>query len=137
MAKYAKYQRKSPAKHGMNPVWRGIGCVLIVLMPLLAFGLMMVSTPGIIATGLVPYQLLGYVHFPAWAFRVQITSDIALFIGSINNIGVNIVVFIVILLILAGITSLLYTALYQVVGPARYSSLDAPPSKYKGKKYTR
>ena len=137
MSKYMKYQHASPRKKEMHPIWRGIGCILIVIIPLMAFGLMLVIAPAIIKTGLVPYQLLGYVHFPVWAFRFHITSVIAIFIGSLNNLWFNIIVFFVMLLILAGITSLLYSALYQVVGPARYTPLDAPPSKFKSKKYTR
>ena len=137
MSKYMKYQHASPRKKEMHPIWRGIGCILLVIIPLMAFGLMLVIAPAIIRTGLVPHQLLGYVHFPVWAFRFHITSVIAIFIGSLNNLWFNIIVFFVMLLILAGITSLLYSALYQVVGPVRYTPLDAPPSKYKSKKYTR
>jgi hypothetical protein len=137
MAKYAKYQRKSPEKKGTNPIWRGIGCILIIVVPLLAYGLMLVFVPPIIATGKVPTQLLGPVHFPDWAFKLRITADIASYISSFNNLGINIISFLVILLILTGIASLLYSMIYSLVGPAQYSELDAPPTKYKGKKYTR
>jgi hypothetical protein len=137
MGKYAKYQRKSVEKRGMNPIWRGIGCILIIIVPLMAFGLMVVFTPSIISTGKVPYQLLGHVHFPDWAFKLRITADIASYISSIDNLWMNIITFFVMLLILTAVTSLLYSMIYTLVGPARYSAQDAPPPKYKGKKYTR
>jgi hypothetical protein len=137
MGKYSKFQRKSPAKKGLHPIWRGIGCIFIIVVPLLAYGLMLVFVPPIIATGKVPPQLLGYVHFPDWAFRYRAISGIATFISSLNNLGVNIVTFFVMLLILTAVASLLYSMIYSVVGPARYSQVDAPPSKYKAKKYTR
>jgi hypothetical protein len=137
MGKYTRYQLKSPVKKVMHPIWRGIGCILIIVIPLMAYGLMLITAPAIIKTGLVPYQLLGYLHFPVWVFRFHITSAIAVFIGSLKNLWFNIIVFFVMLLILAGITSSLYSALYQLVGPARYTSLDAPPSKHKAKRYTR
>ncbi len=121
----------------MNPIWRGIGCILIVIVPLVAYGLMLVFVPPIIATGKVPNQLLGYTHFPDWAFKVQIVASIASFISSINNLWMNIITFFVMLLILTAVASLLYSMIYTLVGPARYSELDAPPTKYKGKKYTR
>lgn len=137
MAKYAKYQRKSPEKKGRNPIWRGIGCILFIVVPLLAYGLMLVFVPPILATGKVPYQLLGPVHFPDWAFKVQIVAGIASNISSINNLWVKIITFFVGLVIVTGVASLLYSMVYSLVGPPRYSDLDAPPTKYKGKKYTR
>ncbi|MBE3037619.1 MAG: hypothetical protein IMZ62_02235 [Chloroflexi bacterium] len=137
MGKYAKYQRKSPEKKGMHPIWRGIGCILIIVIPLLAFGMMLVFVPPIIATGKVPYQLLGHVHFPEWAFKVRIVADISSFISSIDNLWMNIITFFVMLLILTAVASLLYSMIYTLVGPARYSELDAPPPKYKGKVYKR
>jgi len=137
MGKYSKFQHKSPAKKGLHPIWRGIGCILIIVVPLLAFGLMLVFVPPIIATGKVPHQLLGHIQFPEWVSRYRMLSGTATFIHSINNLGVNIVTFFVMLLILTGVASLLYSMIYSVVGPARYTQLDAPPSKYKAKKYTR
>jgi hypothetical protein len=137
MGKYSKYYRKSVEKAEMHPIWRGIGCILIVIVPLMAFGMMVVFVPPIIATGKVPNQLLGHVQFPDWAFKVRIVSDIAGYIGSIDHLWLKIITFFVMLLILTGVTSLLYSAVYTMVGPARYSALDAPPSKHKAKKYTR
>jgi hypothetical protein len=137
MTKYAKYRIKPTEKKGMNPIWRGIGCILIVIVPLLAFGLMALLVPSIIATGKVPYQLLGYVYFPDWAYKVIIISSIARFIGSLNNLWLNIITFFVIVLILTTVASLLYAWIYSVVGPARYTALDALPSKHRGKDYKR
>lgn len=121
----------------MNPIWRGIGCILIIVVPLMAYGLMLVFVPPIIATGKVPNQLLGYVHFPAWAFKVPIVASIASFISSINNLWINIITFFVMLMILTTVASLLYSMIYTVVGPPRYSAQDAPPPKYKPKVYKR
>ena len=137
MGRYSKFHRKSPVKKGLHPIWRGIGCILIIVVPLLAYGLMLVFVPPIIATGKIPYQLLGNVHFPEWAYHYRMLSGIAIFISSINNLLMDIVTFFVMLLLLTGVASLLYSIFYSVVGPVRYSQVDAPPSKYRAKKYTR
>lgn len=137
MGKYQRYNQKTLVKPEIHPIWRGIGCVLIVLVPLMAYGLMLVTTQPIIDTGLVPYQLQGFVHFPLWVYHYQIITSIANFIASFNNMWVSIIVFFVMLLFLTAILSVTYTGLYQTVGPKRYTSLDAPPSKHKGRKYTR
>jgi hypothetical protein len=137
MAKYSKFQFKTPVKRGMNPVWRGIGCILIVVVPLMAYGLTVLFAPKIAATGKVPHDLLGTIHFPSWVFRVGILGDIAYFIAHINNLWLNIITFFVMLLILTAIASLVYSFVYSLIGPARYTATDAPPPKYKAKKYTR
>ena len=137
MSKYSKYQKDVHVTHEMNPLWRGVGCLLIVLVPLLAYGLMLLVMPPVLATHLVPAELQGFVRFPDWVLKVRVLSSVALFIGSIKNLWLGLLLFLLVLLILAGIISLLYTAVYQAVGPARYTEKDAPPTKYKGKKYTR
>ena len=137
MGKYSKYQRKSEKKPEANPIWRGIGCILIVVVPVISYALMVILTPAIVATGLVPYALLGYVKFPEWVLRTPILSDIALFIGGINDLGLKLIAFFVILLLVAAIFSLLYSLVSQVIGPPRYSDKDAPPSTHKGKIYKR
>jgi uncharacterized membrane protein YuzA (DUF378 family) len=137
MAKYAQFKQRPTAKKVMNPIWRGIGCILIVIVPLVAYWLMILTVPLIIATGKVPYQLLGLIRFPDWTHRVPVIATVVSYIGSINNLWLNIIAFFVIVLLLTGVASLLYSMLYALVGPARYTEVDAPPAKYKGKKYTR
>ena len=137
MGKYTKYHIKAHDKRGLKPIWRGIGCILLIIAPLLAYGMMLAFSPSIIATGKVPYQLLGHAQFPEWFFRVRIGADFASYLSSIDNLWINIITFFVMLLTLIGAFSLLYTLIHALVGPARYTDLDAPPSKYKGKKYTR
>lgn len=137
MSKYVKYRIKPKPPKVLNPIWRGIGCILLVVVPLIAFGLMLLLVPSLKATGKVPYQLIGYVHFPDWAYKVIIISSIARFIGGLNDLWLSIITFFVIVLILTTVASLLYSWIYSLVGPARYTALDAPPSKHQGKAYKR
>jgi hypothetical protein len=137
MGKYSRFEFKKAGKKGMNPIWRGIGCLLIVIALLLAYGLTVIFVPSIIATGKIPYQLLGHVQFPDWAFKLKVTAEIAGFLSSFNNPWTNIITFFVILLLLTGVASLVYAIIQSVIGPPRYSDQDAPPSRHKAKKYTR
>jgi hypothetical protein len=137
MGKYSKFQFKPVGKKGKNPIWRGIGCILIVIALVLAYWLTVTFVPSIIATGRVPYQLLGHIHFPDWAYRFRMTTEIASFISRFNNLWMNIITFIVMMVLLTGVGSLVYAMIYSVIGPPRFTAQDAPPSKYKAKKYTR
>ena len=137
MTAYNKFETGKSAKKPMNPIWRGIGCLLIVLVPLISLGLTAIATPLVITTGYVPNELMGHVIFPDWVLKVPILSAIAGFIASINNLWVSLIIFIVILVILTGISSLIYVGVLQTIGPPRYGETDAPPSKYKAKEYKR
>jgi hypothetical protein len=137
MAKFAPYQRQSAGKRKMSPLWYGIGCILIIVVPLAAYWLTGIIIPPLLATGLVPSQLVGHVRFPAWFFRYRILAQPAGLIGSVNNLWLDIITFLIVILILFAIISLIYSLIYAIVGPPTYSEFDAPPAKYKPKKYTR
>ncbi len=137
MTAYNKFETGKSEKKVMNPIWRGIGCILIVLVPLITLGLTVIATPLVSSTGYVPRELMGHVIFPDWVSKVPILSAIAVFIANINNLWLNLIIFIVILVILTGISSLIYVSVLQVIGPPRYGEKDAPPSRYKAKEYKR
>jgi hypothetical protein len=137
MTAFNKFQPKTRQKKGMNPIWRGIGCILIVVVPLITLGLTTIVAPLIITTGYVPSELLGHVNFPDWVITAPILSGIASYIAGINNLWLGVVVFIVILVLLTGISSLIYVTILQFIGPPRYSEMDAPPSKFKAREYKR
>jgi hypothetical protein len=136
MGLYTKY-KPLKVKPGMNPIWRGVGCILLVIAPVVSYALTILVVPLLIATGYVPLELLGNVHFPDWIFKVPVLNGIASLIGGINNLGLDIVVFVVIMLLLTGIFSLIFVAVLQVTSPPRYGEMDAPPSTHKAKPYKR
>jgi hypothetical protein len=137
MTAFNKFQPGVSKKKGMNPIWRGIGCILIVVVPLITFGLTLIVAPLVATTGYVPNEIMGHVTFPDWVSKAPVLNGIAAYIGSINNFWLGVIVFIVILLLLTGISSLIYVTVLQFMGPPRYSERDAPPSKYKARAYKR
>ena len=137
MGRYSKAQYERKEKPQGNPLWRGYGCIVMVALPLITFGLTVLSMAPLIASGLMPMQLLGQVNFPAWVFNVRGLSDAAIFIRGIDNLWLGVIVFFIILLLLIGISSLIYVSVLQTIGPPRYSEKDAPPSRYKAKPYKR
>jgi len=137
MGRNNKFQYEGKGKPEANPLWRGVGCISMVALPLITFELTLLSIPPLVVTGLVPFQLLRQVNFPAWVFRTPGLSDVAIFIRGINNLWLGVILFFIILLLLTGISSLIYVSVLQVIGPPRYSEIDAPPTSYKAKVYKR
>ncbi len=137
MGMNVKFHDITKKKSEMNPIWRGIGFILLIVVPLMAFALTTMAVPPLVATGYVPIQLVGHINFPVWVSRVPVLRDIAHFIWGFNNLGLGILVFIIILILLTGVFSLIYVAILQVIGPPRYTETDAVPSKHKVKVYKR
>lgn len=121
----------------MNPIWRGVGCVLFVVVPLISYGAMTLLLPPVIATGQVPPQLLANAQFPPWVFKAPILSNIALYLAGINELWLKMIVFFVVLFVLIVVFSLLYSMFYQLAGPPRYTEMDAPEMERKAKAYKR
>jgi hypothetical protein len=124
-------------KKGMNHIWRGIGCFLIVFALLASYLGSIFAVPPLVATGYVPLELLGHIQFPEWVSKVPVINALAGLISGFNNLGLGIVVFIVILVLLSGVFSLVFVGILQASGPSRYSEMDAPPSTHKAKRYKR
>lgn len=138
MAKYSKYQRKSAPRRQMSPAWRGIGCLLMIIVPAISYGIGYAFLQEAKRRNLVPPDLLGYFHFPDWIWNIPFLNTIAGFLGSLKDVWATLIFFFVTLFIMAGLVSLIWSFIYQTFGPPRYTELDAVPDKHrKAKEYKR
>lgn len=137
MAKYEKYRRKTPPKQEMSPLWRGIGCVLMIVVPAISYVIAYAFLQEAKTRGWVPVDLLGHIKFPDWVFGVPFLSTLARFFGSLKDPWAMLIFFFTVLFVLSGLISFVYSALYQVLGPPRYSEMDAPPPRWRGKETKR
>ena len=139
MGKYTKYARRLPPRSSeAHPVWRGIGCILILIIPLLSYASATLLVDYSLNQGwLIPAEWLGYIKFPDWVWKIPILASIASPIASYNNLKAVLAFFVVILVLLVGIYSTFYAFIYRSLAPPRYSSVDAPPSGRRTKRYTR
>lgn len=139
MAKHRSYERKLPPRSKEpHPVWRGIGCLIMLIVPALSLGLSMILVQAAPALGIsLPPGLLGRPVMPDFLFMVPGLVPILYWIQSLNNLYAILVGMFTITILLAGLIALLYAFAYRVVGPPRYSGVDAPPPNVKVKKYKR
>ena len=138
MDEYENYEtNKTRVRTGTNPIWRGIGCILMIVVPIVTYWLTLVITPSIVATGLIPQELLGRVQFPGWVYSVSTLSSIASYLSNIDYFWIKLVTFFILFSVVTGIFSFVYSIIYQLIGPPRYTVLDAPPSRHKPKAYKR
>jgi hypothetical protein len=131
MSKYSKYQKPpKDTKPIMHPIWRGIGCLMAIILPALSYlGAIEFVNIGLTKGWPIPTGLLGFVEFPVWVWKVPILTILLYPIATFRNFYAIMVFTIVILILLSGILSFFYSVLYRIVGPPVLTPVDAPPIK--------
>lgn len=140
MAKYRTYERqRSPHRRKEpHPIWRGLGCLMMLVIPALAYGISFILIDKVPAfAAIIPPGLLGRPAIPLLLYQVPGLIPILDWIQSIHNLYALLLGTFSISILLAAVFALLYAILYRVVGPPRYSGYDVPPPNIKVKKYKR
>lgn len=139
MGKYTHFVRPIHQRRGqVHPIWRGIGCLLIVIVPLVSYaGAVLLVNYGLSQGWPLPAEWLGYIKFPSWVWKIPFLASITAPIANYNNLKAILVFFFIVLVMLTGLSSTIYAFVYRGLGPPRYTALDAPPPKHKSKSYKR
>ncbi len=140
MTKYTSVRQSTPPSAPMHPhpIWNGIGCLLIIFVPLLSFAIAQFLVQfGLDHNWPIPYQLLGYPVVPSDLFSVGAFVPLLTFIQSQNNLYAVLAFTLVLIVILGAVTSLVDSLLYKIVGPPSLGPLDAPPPQARVKRYKR
>lgn len=139
MGKYTKFARRRPQpQREQHPIWRGIGCILILIVPPISFILAdLVVKYGLGRGWPLPPEMLGYIIFPEWVWKIPVLASLAAPIANYANLKAVLVFFVIVLVLLIGLYTTIYAFVYRVTGPPLYSAVDAPPPSRKTKRYKR
>lgn len=138
-SKYHTFQKKEFVRpYTIHPVWRGIGFLMMVLAPVMAGAAAVVMKDLGFQLGW-PFmrELSGTMRLPDIFYAIPVINNFASWVSSIANLRAILLFFVLMLIIFSGIMSLLYAMIYRLVGPPKYTPLDAPAEKIKVKRYTR
>ena len=136
MGKYERASHRTPLPPRpwvVHPIWRGIGCLWLLISPVLAY---------LVASLLVQYDLkTGFFPIPP-----DLTSSVTIPLARlsprsypINDLVVpqlyaNLMVTALLLLVGFGVVMVIYAIIYAMMGPPRLGPLDAPPIRRKTRK---
>ncbi len=140
MGKYSSYSRPKP-KPNLNvvhPVMRGIGCIMIIVVPILAYGIsvLLVNYGGTHGWP-IPPDWFGQPTMPPLLWKLQGLQTILYFLQAQNNLKANVIFTIALIVVIGGIMSMIYGYMYTLFGPPRYGPQDEPPIRVKVKRYRR
>lgn len=140
MGKYSSHVKQAPkAPRGVvHPVMRGIGCLLIVIVPVLAYGIALLLVDYGVKNGWpIPPNWLSPPNFPPLLWRLQGVAAVLTILRTQPRLIAHLVFTVAITILIGGVMSVLYGYIYQVFGPPRYGPTDAPPPRVKAKPYKR
>lgn len=113
---YLAQQPKNLEKQPVHPIWRGIGCLMIVLMPIVAYA----------AASLLVDAALKY----GW---VNISRDltqsvyIPVVLKPVPHLFANLALSIILIFIGYGFLVFLYALVYKFSGTSKMGPYDSPP----------
>ena len=125
-----RFQEK-PKDKGPHPIWRGFGCILVVVILMMSYATADLLIQENFHQGWV--VLPPYLNFPLSIPSVPIPSVGTTPAINISNLFVNLVVTIVLALLLFTIISIVYSIVYRASGGGRPGPMDAAPIKRRGK----
>ncbi len=114
----------------VHPVWRGIGCILILIIPIMSWyatALFLQSNTKVV----LPPELTRVVAIPATRVAEidKVIFQINHYFDRVHFVFGQIFFTIIFSIIGFGIVALLYAVLYRFAGPPRYGPFDVPPNK--------
>jgi hypothetical protein len=114
----------------IHPVWRGIGCALLVLVPIMSWyatSLFLHSNEKVV----LPWELTRVVTIPYTRVAQidKVIVQINRYFDSTGFVFGQIFFTIIFSIIGFGVIAFLYAILYRVAGPPRYGPFDVPPNR--------
>jgi hypothetical protein len=140
MGKYTSYSRQAPKPRskGVHPLMRGIGCIMMVLVPIISWGLAVLLVNYAARQGWpIPPNWFGRIEIPPLLLRLEGLTPVWNFLMSQQNLVAHLIFTVAIIVVIGGLMSLIYGFLYSIFGPPRYGPQDAPPIRVKVKRYKR
>jgi hypothetical protein len=141
MGKYTTHSRQAPKprSYGVHPLMRGIGCIMMIVVPILAYGLALFLVDYGIRRGWpIPPNWLQPITIHPLLFRLRGLEPVWNFLLVQDNLIAIVVFTIAIIVVIGGLMTIIFGYLYSLFGPPRYGPQDAPPIRgVKVKRYKR
>jgi hypothetical protein len=123
---------KQERRWRIHPAWRGIGCILFLLVPIMAW----VGTSMVLQNSQripLSYQLTKLVVIPYSHIRVidQVIIPVNHYFQQTGFMFGQLYLTIIFSVVGFGVLAFLYAILYRMAGPPRYGPFDVPPGSVK------
>lgn len=109
-----------PRPYGVHPIWRGIGCLMILIAPFVAVAAANLLVDMNMEAGWlpVPGNMLRPYTLPILDYTLEHAIATAIVAGLLLLLGFALIM-------------IVYAIMYSIMGPPRYSPIDSPPIRDK------
>ncbi len=137
MSKYSSsaHRPPPPPKNQTPPLMRGIGCLMMVIVPVFSW----VLGEGLVSkyAGIFPREWMGNVRVSPFLYSIAALRPVWDFIASQQALMAKFIIFLGVTTLLGVLLSVIYGYIYNMTGPSRYGPQDVPPPNVRTKKYKR
>jgi hypothetical protein len=140
MGKYTTHSRQAPKPRsdGVHPIMRGIGCIMMIIVPVLSYGAALLLVDYGISQGWpIPPTWLQPITIHPLLLKLRGLAPVWNFLLQQDNLIAIVAFTIAIIVVVGALMSIIYGYLYSMFGPPRYGPQDAPPIRVKVKRYKR
>ncbi|MEJ2597403.1 MAG: hypothetical protein P8Z00_03675 [Anaerolineales bacterium] len=111
-----QYRRSQPRQQqGVHPIWRGIGCFLMILIPIMSY-----------AGAEILIEQNSSAHWVAVPVELARTVPVPM-LGNVPHFYATLVVMILLMVLGFGVLTVVFAFFWSAVGPSKYGPLDARP----------
>jgi hypothetical protein len=132
MGKYSSVRRapQKPRDRGVHPIMRGIGCVMMIVVPILSYGVaVLLVNYGATRGWPIPPEWFGPPTIHPLLLKVQGLQSLLYWLRGQTNLEAYLIFAIVITIIIGVVIIMFYGYVYAIFGPPAYGPQDAPPIK--------
>ncbi|MCC6500403.1 MAG: hypothetical protein IT313_09080 [Anaerolineales bacterium] len=140
MGKYTSMAKKkeTPRITGVNPIMKGLGCFIFLLVPPISYAIAMLLVPIVVGAGFpLPPSWLGYIKVHPILRSLEGLNPLYNWIETQAGLVAVFVFALGIMLVIGGIMAIFFGYLYKFFGPSEYGPHDVPPIRVKVKRYKR
>lgn len=140
MGKYGSRMVKQPPmpkRDTVNPYMRGIGCLLMLIVPVFAYGVGDLLAGQGFGYPVIPREWYGNVQFPAIIYSSTTLAWVAARLSQIPHLAATLAIAVIVIILVGGILSVIFGWIYSLLAPSKYGPMDVPAPRVKTKKYKR
>lgn len=124
-SKWSQYEDRAqsmPRPWEIHPAWRGIGCILMVIIPVMAYA-------GAVLLIQANFRN-GWIALPQLMVRPVFVPQV----GTIPHLYGTLATAVILALAGFAVLTIIYAVMYNLAGPPKYGPVDSPPYRRKVKK---
>ena len=126
-----------PSRNVVNPYMRGIGCLLMLIVPVFSYLAGYELAKQRFGIQVLPAAWYGYMTFPPAISNFRGLSFIAAKLSSIEFLPATWALAVIVAVVVGGILSIIFGYMYSVFAPSKHGPFDVPAPRVKTKKYKR